>query len=80
MPIAKKPKYNWANVPAHINWIATYEYGDVAWGYINKPCRKPNTGIWHESGGEWRHRIRLAPYKGHWTQSLEKRPLRGETQ
>lgn len=71
----KQTKYDWTNVPADINWLATYEFGDVAWGYVNQPYRKPDSGIWHETGGEWRHRVPVAPYAGHWTQSLEKRPM-----
>lgn len=73
----KKPKYDWTNVPDHINWIATYAPNGHVYGYINKPYRKPNSDIWYETGGEWRHRVPVEPYKGHWTQSLEKRPLRG---
>ena len=78
IPVSEKTKYDWTNVPDHINWLATYEFGDVAWGFVNKPYRKPNSGIWHETGGEWRCRVHLPPYSGHWTESLEERPLRGE--
>lgn len=47
-------------------------------GYINKPYRKPNAGIWYETGGEWRNRVHVAPYRGHWTQSIEKRPSKAQ--
>ena len=70
----KKLKYDWSNVPDHINWLATYENGETAWGYENKPYRKPKSGIWHETGREWRKRVPVGPYSGHWTHSLEKRP------
>lgn len=78
MKKVKKFKYDWRAVPDHINWLATYEGGEMAWGYVNKPYRKENAGIWYDTGGEWRHRVPVAPYRGHWTQSLEKRPSKAQ--
>lgn len=82
MKKVKKFKYDWRAVPDHINFLATYEGGETAWGYVNKPVPvKLKTwyqGAWNGMAAEWRHRVPVAPYRGHWTQSLEKRPSKAQ--
>lgn len=71
--------YNWNNVCAEIEYIATDRNGR-AYGYTNKPKAFITYGKWtnanflpEEQGGLILD-IKDNPFKGEWVESLEKRP------
>lgn len=68
-------KYDWSDVPAEVNWIATDGYSGIPWGYENKPIRKDECFV-ERDFDEWPVSVHMIvnPYKGDWTQSLEQRP------
>lgn len=70
-----KTKYDWSNVPKSVNWIATDDYRNMAWGYINKPVLKSET-FCTTGKNEWPVSIHqfVNPYEGDWKDSLEERP------
>lgn len=70
-----KTKYDWSKAPDNANWIATDEYRNMAWGYINKPIEGSET-FYIENKNEWPISIHgiISPYRGYWRDSLEERP------
>lgn len=70
-------KYDWTGVPKHIKWIATDGYSNWAWGYVEQ---EPfiDEDLWRNNIDEIPIDVEelygVAPFKGDWRESLEKRP------
>ncbi|ENX34922.1 hypothetical protein F889_01562 [Acinetobacter colistiniresistens] len=66
-------KYNWAEVPLEVEWIATDSDGTVVCFDREPKCRE-NLGIWTPIDP-----LNMAlldnQYAGDWKESLEKRPV-----
>ncbi|MFL1540801.1 hypothetical protein ACJOYG_13950 [Acinetobacter baumannii] len=66
-------KYDWSNVPAEVNWMATDQDG-WAYGFVGQPKMRVGLGIWSPIEFVISIPKESNPFKGDWEKSLEQRP------
>ncbi|MFK7255914.1 hypothetical protein ABBZ21_14880 [Acinetobacter baumannii] len=66
-------KYDWSNVPAEVNWMATDQDG-WAYGFVSQPKPRESYGFWSPVEFVVSIPKESNPFKGDWKESLEQRP------